>query len=131
MLGKGTKLYGILKMKCPRCHEGSFYNSHPYNFSKMGEVNKQCSKCNLKFSLEPSFYQGSYYVAYALGVVLFIIIGVLKLLFFPTIGPGALLLTILISLMLLSPLFYALSKIIWINFFVKYKKNFVNNSRKN
>ncbi len=25
MFGEGTKLYSILRMKCPRCHEGDFF----------------------------------------------------------------------------------------------------------
>ena len=29
MLGKGTKLYSILRLKCPRCQEGDFYKGHP------------------------------------------------------------------------------------------------------
>ena len=123
MLGKRTKLYSILRMKCPRCHKGKFFKSHPYNFSKMGEVKEQCPDCNLKYSLEPSFYQGSYYVAYALGVALFVAVWVVKLLLFPSLGPGGLMIIILASLFLLSPVIYALSKIIWINFFIKYKKD--------
>ena len=126
MLGKGTKLYSILRMKCPRCHQGKFFKSHPYNLSKMGEVKEQCIECNLRYSLEPSFYQGSYYVAYALGVAMFITVWVLKLLFFPTLGPGGLLISILVSLLLFTPLLYSLSKIIWINFFIKYKRDAIN-----
>ena len=122
MLGKGIKIYSIVNMKCPRCHEGDFYEGRPYNLKKMGEVKEQCPECKLKYNIEPSFYHGSYYVVYALGVALFVTIWVLKMLFFPEIGPGVLLSAILISLVLLSPLFYALSKIIWINFFVKYDK---------
>lgn len=123
MLKKGTKLYSIFKMKCPRCHEGNFYKGHPYKFSTMGAVKEKCDKCGLKYSIEPSFYHGSYYVTYALGVALFITIWVLKLIFFPDTGPGALLLAIFISIIVLSPLMYALSKIIWINFFIHYDKN--------
>ena len=123
MFGKGTKLYSIVRMKCPRCHEGSFYKGHPYKFSTMGEVKESCSKCNLKYSIEPSFYQGSYYVAYALGVALFVVVWILKLIFFPESGPGLLLISILLSLLVFSPLMYALSKIVWINFFIKYEKD--------
>jgi len=124
MLGKGTKLYSILRMKCPRCHEGDFYKGHPYKYSTMGRVHDKCSNCNLKYNIEPSFYHGSYYVVYALGVALFVAVWALKMMFFPEAGPGALLIAIFISLILFSPLFYALSKIIWINFFIKYDKSF-------
>ncbi len=125
MLGKGTKVYSIFRMKCPRCHEGDFYKGHPYKYSTMGRVHENCSKCDLKFNIEPSFFQGSYYVAYALGVALLITVSVLKLIFFPEAGPSDLLISIIISLILLSPLLYALSKIIWINVFVKYNKNII------
>ena len=131
MFGKGTKLYSVLKMKCPRCHEGAFFQGHPYKYSTMGKVKEYCPKCNLKYSIEPSFYYGSYYVTYALGCALFISIWVLKLIFFPDLGPGKLLITILISLIILSPLLYALSKIVWGNFFFKYDKNIINKNSVN
>lgn len=123
MIGKGTKVYSVFKMKCPRCHEGDFYKGHPYKYSTMGRVHENCSKCDLKYNIEPSFFQGSYYVAYALGVALLIAVSVIKLIFFPEAGPLDLLISIIVSLILLSPLLYALSKIIWINVFVKYEKN--------
>lgn len=126
MLGKGTKLYSILRLKCPRCHEGDFYKGHPYNYSAMGRVKEHCSKCNLKYNIEPSFYHGSYYVTYALGVALFIVVWVLQLIFFPNVGPGTLLISILVSLLVFSPILYALSKIVWINFFVKYDAEILN-----
>ena len=88
----------------------------------MGRVQDYCPKCKLKFNMEPSFYQGSYYVAYALGVALLVSIWVLKLLFFPNAGPKALLISVFVSLVVLSPWFYAISKIIWINFFIKFEK---------
>ena len=122
MLGKGTKLYSILRLKCPRCQEGDFYKGHPYSYSGMGRVKENCSKCGFKYNIEPSFFQGSYYVTYALGVTLFIAVLILQLLFFPGVGPGTLLLAMSISLLIFSPLLYALSKIIWINFFVKFEK---------
>ena len=125
MIGKGTKVYSIFRMKCPRCHEGDFYKGHPYKYSTMGRVYENCSKCDLKYNIEPSFFQGSYYVSYALGVTLLITVSVLKLIFFPEAGPLDLLISILVSLILLSPLLYALSKIIWINVFVKYNKNII------
>ncbi len=125
MLGKGSKLYSIVRMKCPRCHEGNFYKGSPYKVATMGRVQENCSKCDLKFNIEPSFYHGSYYVVYVLGVALFISVWVLKLLFFPEAGPTVLLISVFVSLALLSPLLYALSKIIWINFFVKYEKDII------
>jgi uncharacterized protein (DUF983 family) len=127
MLGKGTKLYSILRLKCPRCNEGDFYKGHPYSYSGMGKVKENCSECKLKYNIEPWFFQGSYYVAYALGVALFIAVCVLKLIFFPNMGPGTLLISVIVSFIVFSLSIYALSKIIWINIFVKYDPYFLKN----
>jgi hypothetical protein len=66
-------------------------------------------------------------VSYALGVALFITVCVLKLMFFPNMGPGTLLISVLIAFIVFSLSIYALSKIIWINFFVKYDPDFLEN----
>ena len=57
MLKKGTKIFSIIKMRCPRCNKGRFYESHPYNLKKIGEVKKECHNCNLKYDMEPGFFQ--------------------------------------------------------------------------
>lgn len=65
---KGNVLYGILKFKCTHCHEGDFFDGFPLKST----VNKSCEVCDRKLSLEPGFYQGSYYVTYALGVAVLV-----------------------------------------------------------
>ncbi|WP_010523221.1 DUF983 domain-containing protein [Aquimarina agarivorans] len=117
------KLYSILKFKCPRCHEGDFLEGKVYQFSKMGKVKKKCSHCNLKYEIETGFFYGAMYVSYALGVALGISVWVLQLLFLPDASPMTLFLAIVLSVILFYPLLYSLSKIIWINFFVSYKKS--------
>lgn len=124
---KGTKLYSILKMKCPQCQEGDFFVGHPYKLSTMGEVKKRCPKCNQKFELETGFYQGSYYVSYALGVALFVTVVVLNYIFRETITPTSLMVSFVLALIVLLPLLYTLSKIIWATMFIKYDKNAISN----
>lgn len=122
MLGKGTKLYSILRMKCPRCHEGAFFEGHPYKLSTMGKVKKNCPKCDAKFEIETGFYQGSYYVAYSLGVALFVAVVAINFTVRQTVTPVFLMLSFFIALIVLFPLIYALSKIIWANLFLKFNK---------
>ncbi|MGV6832267.1 MAG: DUF983 domain-containing protein [bacterium] len=124
---KGTKLYGILRMKCPHCQEGDFFEGHPYNLSKMGKVKKRCEKCNQKFEIETGFYQGSYYVSYALGVALFVAVVVLNYIFRDDVTPTSLMVSFVFSLFLLLPLLFALSKIIWATIFIKYNKKAIQN----
>ena len=128
---KGYKLYSILKMKCPKCQEGEFFEGHPYKLSTMGKVNKRCSHCNQKFEIETGFYQGSYYVSYGLGVALFVTVMGLNYFLRDKMTPTPLLLSFLFSLIVFIPLIYALSKIIWANMFIKYDREAVINSQIN
>ena len=115
---KGTKLYSIFKMKCPRCQEGDFFEAHPYKLSIMGKVKTRCEKCNQKFELETGFYQGSYYVSYGLGVALFIEAFMLMLLFayyFKHHPIGKYKWYWLIILSLLGSLLFALPFYYWLN----------------
>ena len=127
MLGKGLKIYSILKKNCPRCQTGRFFKGHPYNLTKFGEVEEQCNHCNLKYSIETGFFQGSYDVSYALGVALFGVIFVLKVLLFPNLSYLFTIFLMMGLLLILSPLLFALSKIIWINFFVNFNHNYCKN----
>ncbi len=123
---KGTKLYSILNLKCPQCQEGKFFVSHPYTLSTMGKVNKQCPKCNKRFELETGFYQGSYYVSYGLGVTLFVVVVILNYIIRETVTPTSLMVSFVIALILLLPIMYSLSKIIWATMFIKYNKEAIN-----
>ena len=124
MFKEGTKLFSILKMRCPKCNKGRFFKSHPYNFKKMGEVKKECSNCNLKYDMEPGFFQGSYYVSYGLGVALFVAIFILKMLILPELAYLSTLILMVVVLLILAPLLFSLSKIIWINLFVNFDSTY-------
>ncbi len=126
MIGKGTKLNSILRMKCPRCQEGDFFTSHPYDLKNAGNIHEHCPKCNLKYEMEPGFYQGAMYVSYALGVALFVTLWVSFNLFFPSLSTGAQVGIVAVSSLVLTPIMYALSKIIWANLFIKFDKTEVN-----
>lgn len=116
---KGTKLYSILKFKCPECQEGDFFEG----FFMKGSVKNECSKCNAKYSKEPGFYQGSYYVVYALSVAVFVTTWVSLNLFFKDLNYTVLMLSIISAILLTAPFMYPLSKIIWANFFIHYTPN--------
>ncbi len=122
-----TKLYSILNMKCPKCNKGKFFKGHPYKFSTLGEVHDRCNKCNQKYAIEPGFFQGSYYVSYALGVALFVALFILKFLFLPNLGYLTMLVIMVVTLILATPLLFALSKIIWAAMFINYDKNAITN----
>lgn len=121
LIGKGSRLYSIFKGKCPRCQEGEFFISHPYDLKNAGNLHENCSNCGLKYEREPGFFQGAMYVSYALGVALFVTLWVSFNLFFPWISTGVQVTIVAFSSIVLTPYMYALSKIIWSNLFFHYE----------
>lgn len=122
MVNKGSKLYSVLFFKCPACHEGDFFVSHPYDLTKAGDIYKSCSVCQTKFSKEPGFYYGAMYVSYAIAVGLSLSIYLLFNVFNYDISVELFLLVYSVFILLSSPFIYALSKIIWANIFIKFHK---------
>lgn len=123
MLKKGKMLYSVLKGKCPRCHEGDFFE-FPFTFhpKKITQLHKNCPNCDLKYMIEPSFFYGAMYVNYGITVALSIITFLLAklVLAFSLLQSFA---AIFLVLLLLAPLNLRISRILWINMFVKFDPN--------
>lgn len=118
MIKKGSKLNSIVHYTCPFCQEGDFFDGKYLKST----VKEKCDKCGEKFSKEPGFYQGSYYVTYALGVALFVALWVNQQLWLPNLSTGWTISIIISSIALATPIMYPLSKIIWANLFFHFKK---------
>ena len=120
MLRKGTKLYSILTGSCPKCHHESMYkNTNPYVLPQLFKMHERCSNCNTKYKIEPSFFYGSMYVSYGVGVafavasfvITYLIIGTsLMTSFYGIVG----------TLVVFMPIIMRLSRNIWINLFMSY-----------
>lgn len=119
---KGTKLYSILFNKCPRCHEGDFFETNnAYNLKKFDKMNKHCAHCGEDFEREPGFYFGAMYISYALYVALIITSFVGYVVIFD--GDALRLLYFLVPILIFAmPLFFRLGRRVWINIFVKFKR---------
>jgi uncharacterized protein (DUF983 family) len=122
MVKKGTKLYSVFKGKCPQCHEGTFFK-YPFTFnpSKVTKIETNCSKCNLKYMLEPSFYYGAMYVNYGITVLISIVTFLISTLLFE-LSLLQCFAAILITLLVLAPINLRLARILWINMFVSYEE---------
>jgi len=120
MLKKGTKLYSILTGSCPKCHEESMYeNTHPYALSQIFKMHERCSHCGTKYKIEPSFFYGSMYVSYGVGIAFAVAAFVVTFLFMGT-SLKTTFIAIVGTLVVFMPLIIRLSRNIWINFFIKY-----------
>ena len=114
------QLKSILLLKCPRCRKGNLLTAHPYKISNFNKVNERCSSCDLRFKIEPSFFYGSMYVSYGIGVGISMAVYLLMVLLGKT---GDLIINFIVissTLVILMPYINALSKVIWANFFFTY-----------
>ena len=123
MFTKGSKLYSIFTGACPKCHEESMYvNTNPYSLSETLKMNERCGNCQTKYKIEPSFFYGSMYVSYGVGIAFAVAAFVISYFFIGTNKLSAFL-TIVITLIVLLPIILRLSRNIWINLFMSYDKN--------
>ncbi len=128
---KGKRLYSILNNKCPKCQEGDFYVSrHPYKFKDFGKNHENCSHCGYKFDKEPGYFYGAMYVSYALTVAFSVAIAVAIVVLFPSSSYKVYLFSILIGLLILMPISFRLSRLIWMNLFQHYESPDGSNSSK-
>jgi hypothetical protein len=124
ILKKGKKLYSILFGYCPRCHNEFMYQTkNPYFIFSTLKMKKDCNHCKLIYKMEPSFFYGSMYVSYGVGIGFALIAFLLSILLF-----GFNLIYafgfISISQILLLPIILRLSRNIWINIFVRYDSKY-------
>ena len=70
---KGTKLYSILRLKCPRCQIGNlFCNPGFFVFSRVLEMPDKCPHCKQDFKMEPGFYTAALWISYPLVLIIYI-----------------------------------------------------------
>ena len=122
MIGKGNKLYSILTGACPKCHQESMYaEKNPYLISETLKINDHCSHCKTKYRMEPSFFYGSMYVSYAVGVAFAVAAFVISYVILNSSLTTAFI-AIVFTLIALMPVIMRLSRNIWINLFMSYDK---------
>lgn len=122
MLKKGQKLYSILFLRCPECHEGKLFHHNLYNPKKLGEMEKTCESCGLKYAKEPGFFFGAAYVSYGVTVAFAIAFFLVALFLYPEGGWQVHLGAVIAGLLLTFPVAHALSRSIWLNIFFKYRE---------
>ncbi len=123
MIKKGSKLYSILTGTCPKCNEESMYtNPNPYALMDTLKIGEKCSHCNTKYRLEPSFFFGSMYVSYGVGIAFAVAAFVISYYIFSSTLTTAFI-AITGTLIVFLPIIMRVSRTIWINIFIHYDKN--------
>ncbi len=117
---KGTKLYSIFTMTCPRCHEEKmFENPKNYNFKKITDMHKNCPNCGLDFEPEPGYYYGAMFLSYIWTgwFSIFLVLGTMFLLDMSLYASFA----VLVAFMVINYVWILrVSRAMYINFHVKY-----------
>ena len=123
MFGKGSKIYAMVVGCCPKCHEESMYlDTNPFNIMKIYAMHETCSHCKQVYKIEPSFFFGSMFVSYGLGVLIGIITFLVSHFVFQANLKMAFI-SIVVALILSNTLIMRISRNIWINIFVHFDKN--------
>jgi uncharacterized protein (DUF983 family) len=126
-------LISILQNKCPRCREGKlFKNTNPYKLKQTLFMFDKCEKCGQPTEIEVGFYYGTGYLSYAISIAFLVTTFVAwSVLFGMRFSDNSIfkwLISSCILLVLLQPIFMRLSRSLWLSIFVKYDKNWRNNS---
>jgi uncharacterized protein (DUF983 family) len=123
MIKKGTKLYSILFGACPKCHNESMYSTkNLYKPSEILKMNENCSHCQFKYNIEPSFFYGSMYVSYGVGIAFAVTAFVISFLILEF-NINVSFFAIIVTLIAFAPVIMRVSRNIWINIFVSYDKS--------
>ena len=123
MIKKGTKLYSIIKGTCPKCQEQSMYiTKNPYILTDTLKIHQHCSHCKTKYRLEPSFFYGSMYVSYGVGIAFAVVAFIISYLIFDA-NVNITFLSIVATLVIFAPIIMRLSRNIWINLFMHFDKS--------
>ena len=122
MIGKGNKIYSILFGACPKCHQESMYvDKNPYHITDVLKIHDHCSHCNTKYRMEPSFFYGSMYVSYGVGIAFAISTFIVSFVILNS-SLVTTFIAIVATLIAFMPIIMRLSRNIWINLFMNYDK---------
>ena len=126
MIKKGTKLYSILTGSCPKCQQESMYvTKNPYVITETLKIHDHCSHCKTKYRLEPSFFYGSMYVSYGVGIAFALAAFLISFFVFDS-SINVTFMSIIGTLVVFAPIIMRVSRNIWINLFMHYDKSLVS-----
>ena len=111
-LPSSDRLRAVLYQRCPNCLQGKV-------FSGLLGMNERCPLCGHVFIREQGYFQGAMYVSYGLGLgVIFLLTGV-TMLALPSHSEGLALSIIIPIFLLLVPIIYRYSRVIWMHLFYR------------
>lgn len=95
-----------------------FSKNSAYDLKNLFKMEAVCSHCGERYEKEPGYFYGAMFVSYALTALVFFIILVLDFTFFHL--GLSLLLFLIPAVLILSPVTFRWSRLIWLNLFIRY-----------
>lgn len=114
-------LYSVAAAKCPRCREGNMFPKGTLYSSKFADMHTACPCCGQVFEPEVGFYYGAMYVSFAINVAIFLVALFVLNLFVEELTMGMMIGIIAVVVIGLLPVIFRLSRLLWINIFVRYE----------
>ncbi|WP_169312091.1 DUF983 domain-containing protein [Fluviicola taffensis] len=94
------------------------------------EMNEVCSICNEKYEKEPGYYFGAMYVSYALMVGVFVVTWIIDS-WWLHLDVSIYLISLVSLIILLVPVTFRVSRLIWLNFFITYDPSYSKRHKQN
>lgn len=108
----------LFQNKCPQCGKGNiFINGNLFSFFHLTKMNSKCPNCNYNFFPENGFYWGAMFVSYGLASIEGLIVIFACSLYGNELFDYVNLLIIISIMIILFPLNFRLSRIIWLYIF--------------
>lgn len=116
----------ILGAKCPQCRKGDMFKYQWWQLSKFTKFYQLCTVCNLRFDREPGFFHGAMYISYAMIVAMVTNVWLILYFIFDDPELGVYIGVIVFLNIVLLPIFFRYSRVIYIYAFgaVKYKEQY-------
>lgn len=93
------------------------------NLTKFNKMNEFCPQCGVRLEPEPGFYQGAMYVGYAFTIAVMVVVGLALYFLLDNPSDWAYILTVVGIMILLAPLNYRYSRIVYLYSFGGIKYN--------
>ena len=127
MSQNSSVLISVVKLKCPKCHEGDlFINKNIFKYKGFFDMPNNCTKCDQDFQIEPGFYYGAMYSSYAITIIINAAV-FLTLASFLEYNLGLFLGIDLFILLITMPYVFKISRAIWLAIMIKYDPKAISN----
>jgi uncharacterized protein (DUF983 family) len=118
-----SKLYSVLRLKCPRCRKGNLFSkTNPYSFKGSLDMPDSCPACGQDFKIEPGFYIGALWTSFPIVIFIMTLLSILLLVYLKM-ELNLFFVVLTAILFLLQPVIIRYGRAIWIHVFVDYDSN--------